>query len=486
MIIKCAAEYSHRSDRLRSKAIFLLFIMFIGPAMWKPGTIVSAAPTSYELYGSSMYGWGFTNQTMTIPGPDLTVRQGETVVLNLTAVIEPPFNVTLVHDFGVDYDFDGIPSAGEPYSGFFGGGGPNPDTITYSFSADAAPGVYTYYCYVHRSIMFGRFIIDLGLPPTASFSYTPASPSAGQTVTFDASNSSDPDGTIEGYSWLFGDGGSGSGVTVQHTYLTPGEYNAALTVRDITGLTNTTARSIIIAGPGNHAPTANFAFTPLQPILGQRVDFDASSSLDPDPGDRVVSYSWDFGDGTTLTDQAQPQASHIYRTYGTLQVSLVVKDSNGAPNQGTVPVNVLPVRDIAVTSLALTPQSVKLGQHATIDVTLDNLGNVTEVFQIQLKWNMTEITSWSATVTAAERLDKSYNWTAPSPGIYIISAKVLVSSADQNPQDNEKTSLFTVVVQTGTQGLPLNIFWFLLGTAAAVAGLALYFFRRRRKATATL
>src|SRR3972149_6842876 len=54
-------------------------------------------------------------------------------------------------------------------------------------------------------------------------------------VAFDGSQSSDEDGTIVSYSWDFGDGSIGSGVTVTHTYNEPGNYKVTLTVTDDDG-----------------------------------------------------------------------------------------------------------------------------------------------------------------------------------------------------------------------------------------------------------
>ncbi len=58
-------------------------------------------------------------------------------------------------------------------------------------------------------------------------------------VSFDGSGSSDVEGPIAGHQWDFGDGATGVGATVEHTYTEPGTYTAALTVTDQGGLIDT-------------------------------------------------------------------------------------------------------------------------------------------------------------------------------------------------------------------------------------------------------
>ena len=69
--------------------------------------------------------------------------------------------------------------------------------------------------------------------------------SRGLTVTFDGSKSSDPDGSIAQYSWDFGDGATGSGVTAKHTYASSGTYTVSLHVTDDKGETATAAKDIV-------------------------------------------------------------------------------------------------------------------------------------------------------------------------------------------------------------------------------------------------
>ena len=80
-------------------------------------------------------------------------------------------------------------------------------------------------------------------PPIASFTVE----TDGLTAHFDASSSSDPDGSIESYSWDFADGHTGSGVTVSHAYASPGTYTVWLTVVDNEGAVGSARRSVTVS-----------------------------------------------------------------------------------------------------------------------------------------------------------------------------------------------------------------------------------------------
>ena len=88
--------------------------------------------------------------------------------------------------------------------------------------------------------------ITYNAPPTASFTYSPHYPTIGDTITFNASSSYDPDGIIESYDWVFGDGNTSSGKIVHHSYADNGTYTVNLTVTDDDGATDSTSQIIMI------------------------------------------------------------------------------------------------------------------------------------------------------------------------------------------------------------------------------------------------
>jgi PKD repeat protein len=86
-------------------------------------------------------------------------------------------------------------------------------------------------------------------PPSATFSFAPASPMAGEAVTF--TGGSDPDGDFVMRLWDFGDGTTGAGQTTSHAYASAGDYTVTLTVMDSHGASTQTFQSVTVqARPG--------------------------------------------------------------------------------------------------------------------------------------------------------------------------------------------------------------------------------------------
>lgn len=80
--------------------------------------------------------------------------------------------------------------------------------------------------------------------PVAVFFFTPPNPRRNENVTFNATESFDPDGTIVSYAWDFGDGDTGSGMILNHTFAYDEAYNVTLTVTDDDSLTGVCIESI--------------------------------------------------------------------------------------------------------------------------------------------------------------------------------------------------------------------------------------------------
>ena len=87
------------------------------------------------------------------------------------------------------------------------------------------------------------------LVPTASFTATPAKGMVSLAIAVDGAGSHDPDGTITGYRWNFGDGATATGVTALHTYTKPGRFRIELTVTDSKGAVDSTEHAVVSMSP---------------------------------------------------------------------------------------------------------------------------------------------------------------------------------------------------------------------------------------------
>ena len=169
-------------------------------------------------------------------------------------------------------------------------------------------------------------------PPVADAG-GPYAGTVGSPVVFDASASTDTDGSIVSYAWDFGDGNSGSGVGPSHTYTVAATYTVTLTVTDDAGDTNSSSITVTISD-GNTPPVAD-AGGPYAGTVGSPVVFDASASTDTDGS--IVSYAWDFGDGNSGSGVGP---SHTYTAATTYTVTLTVTDDAGDTNSSSITVTI--------------------------------------------------------------------------------------------------------------------------------------------------
>ncbi|MDX2282809.1 MAG: PKD domain-containing protein [Bacteroidia bacterium] len=156
---------------------------------------------------------------------------------------------------------------------------------------------------------------------TAQFTASALSGCAPLVVTFDASGSSGP-GPLS-YQWSFGNGNSAAGpaqAAPGAAYLTPGTYTVTLTVSSPGGPPSApVSRTITVFGN----PSADFSASPLSGCPPHPVQF-ADLSV-PAAATPIVSWLWDFGDGSSSSTQAP---AHTFGS-GSFPVTLIVTDANG-------------------------------------------------------------------------------------------------------------------------------------------------------------
>ncbi len=159
------------------------------------------------------------------------------------------------------------------------------------------------------------------LPPTSRPSADTVFTQTGTVIRFDSTASSDPDGVIVAWLWDFGDGTSSPAPNPTHIFADDGIYLVQLTVFDDRGASHTSAVQIEIE---NRPPVAVIAeVTPGG--VGNVTAFDGTGSSDPDGS--VVSWNWDFGDGSTSFGD---EIGHVYASEGVYTVTLTVTDDDGA------------------------------------------------------------------------------------------------------------------------------------------------------------
>ncbi len=514
-----------------------------------------------------------------------------TIIFFENGVLQPPGRSTVVDGLQGAAGFGPSPNCSfnhlivefqVPLSAAGGGGTYSPDPLFWSSNVPPPPPTN-----------------QTQTPPVAEFTFTPQFPVTNETVTFDGSSSFDPDGDqIVSFDWNFGDGTSGTGSVVSHTFLLPGAFVVTLTVTDGHGFTSSATRLVtvtsiirlpgVIVGdrakyslsffssglnstfisppnfdlvslevvkeagtiitlnetlyqlngnittqtvsgdirifgsgglgfiitpanltagqplfldapfiinstipgifvgatrqanllslpvsffgtrgaPGTFTiewdqatgillafnetlansfsfsvrivdtniwrptldipPVPAFTLSPSSPQPGQSVTFDASLSYDPDPGDSIVSYQWNFGDGASATT-ATPVTSHAYSTANLYTVTLTVTDAHGFSQSLFTTIKIGFIHDLAILQVSPQASSAFVGDTVPIHVFVGNLGDFPENATVTVSSGSVNLApSQTVAIQPHNVIFLTFNWNTLSflPGGYQIGASV--------------------------------------------------------------
>ena len=262
-----------------------------------------------------------------------------TILVAVTALVsgcvEPPVasftadKTNVLIDEPIQFTND---STGEITSWSWDFGDGNTSTQENPSHAYTKPGSYTASLTVSNKAGSNTATLTITVmgPPSASFSASETKAKPGSNIQFTDKSTGD----IDSWSWDFGDGDTSTEQNPAHTYAERGDYTVSLTVSNKAG-SDTDTLPIVVLAP----PNANFSASEARASVNSNIQFTDESTGDID------SWSWDFGDGSTSTEQ---NPTHVYKDAGTYTVSLTVSNAISSDTREK--------KDyITITSFAISP-----------------------------------------------------------------------------------------------------------------------------------
>lgn len=170
-------------------------------------------------------------------------------------------------------------------------------------------------------------LVKVNCPPTAVFS-GPDCACCGMEVTYDASASSSQTSPTLNYTWNFGDGTTGEGKIVKHTFTTGGTHKVTLLVDD--GSCSACCKDVACMDVRvNSAPCVDAGDDICLTCVPQGTEFCVNlKAKGTDPEGDCLTYMWNFGDGASGEGQ---NVSHTYANPGMYKVTVVASDGCNSP-----------------------------------------------------------------------------------------------------------------------------------------------------------
>src|SRR5437879_1344932 len=192
---------------------------------------------------------------------------------------------------------------------------------------------------------------------STGFTFLPSSPVVNSPVTFTAITTGGT--TPYTIKWNFGDGTTGTGVSVQHVYSSAQSFPVTATATDSSSPSQNAASSQTIIISALPLPSTSFTFLPASPMVNTPVTFTATTSGGTSP----YSVTWTFGDGASGTGTS---VTHTFTSVQSFTVQEIATDSS-TPTQtdtSSQPVTVVATTPLS-TTLQISSSSPQVGQKVT-------------------------------------------------------------------------------------------------------------------------
>ena len=289
-------------------------------------------------------------------------------------------------------------------------------------------------------------------------------------VVFDSSNCNDTissalnNGLIYSYIWNWGDGNTttvliGENQTVTHIWASSGNFTAFLNVTDVAN--HTVSKMIKVNVLDTVAPTVSYTIKyngskVTTAVENQVLYFNASASKD---ASEIVSYFWDFGDGTNSSDEAP---NHTYTSIATYKVNLTLTDAAGNVGYKVTNLKITSSErpDLRINSVKFDPEEFTEGSTGKIYINVTNVGTadaygiLAVLYKMSSDGDLTELTDDSElrvndTVANVLKVDETgmivIEYSFGSQGDYTLQVNVTATGEhDSVKSDNISTQSLTV------------------------------------------
>jgi len=301
------------------------------------------------------------------------VHAGGCVDAEVTASLQPPSDASAGEPVTLDASDSTVAGDAGGYEWDFDGDGEvdavtREPSVSHTFEEEReyTVRVTPFDTYGNTDTASTTFVVGNPSAPDAALTASPSTATVNQTVTLDASDSTD-NGTIVRYEWdVDGDGTIDANTTeptVETTFESAGERQVSVTAIDGTNETGTASVNVEVTP--DQPPSASLT-GPSDVAVGEEVTLDAGESTD-DRG--IVRYEWDVdGDGTIDANTTEPTYSFAYEEAGTVDASVTAVDGEGQTGTTSATVRVGVTAALSAPTDTLVTQTITLdASESTID-----------------------------------------------------------------------------------------------------------------------